>query len=250
MTETNNPKIAIVTGGSRGIGRSIVQTLADNGMRVYFNYSSPDDSDARQTQADVEKKGGFCQGFQVDILKQDDVQAFFKSVLKQTGAIHVLVNNAGITRDGLLPMMSEKQWDQVIDVNLRGAYLCTKAVLKPMIRQRWGRIIAISSIVGISGNAGQSNYAAAKAGLIGFTKSVAQEMASRQITANVVAPGFIQTQMTDDLNNTQQEQLLSRIPMKRMGTPEDISAVVRFLSSDDAGYITGQVIRVCGGLSM
>jgi len=250
MSETNHTKIAIVTGGSRGIGRAIVQSLADDGMQVYFNYSSSDNTDAEQTQAIVNNNGGFCKGRQVDISNKDDVQAFFKDVHKQAGAIHVLVNNAGITRDGLLPMMNEKQWDDVINVNLRGAYLCTKSVLKPMIRQRWGRIISISSIVGVHGNAGQSNYAASKAGLIGLTKSVAQEVGSRQITANVIAPGFIQTQMTEQLNDSQHEQLLSKIPLNRLGTSEDIAATVRFLASESAGYITGQVLNVCGGLSM
>jgi 3-oxoacyl-[acyl-carrier protein] reductase len=250
MTTTNQKKIAIVTGGSRGIGRAIVKNMADSGIDVYFNYSSPDNTDAEKTRAIVEKNGGFCQGVQVDISKKDDVQSFIKDVVKQAGGIHVLVNNAGITRDGLLPMMSEQQWDDVININLRGAYLCTKAVLKPMIRQRWGRIITISSIVGVNGNAGQSNYAAAKAGLIGFTKSIAQEIGSRKITANVIAPGFIQTQMTEHLNDSQHEQLLSKIPMNRLGTPEDVAAVVCFLTSESAGYITGQVINVCGGLSM
>ncbi|KPA15775.1 3-oxoacyl-[acyl-carrier protein] reductase [Candidatus Magnetomorum sp. HK-1] len=250
MTDKNTHKIAIVTGGSRGIGRAIVQILAESGMEVFFNYSSSDNSDAIQTQTAVEKNGGVCKGFRVDISNHDEVQNFIRSIVKQSGGVHVLVNNAGIKRDGLLAMMSETHWDNVINVNLRGAYLCTKAVLKPMIRQRWGRIVNISSVVGITGNAGQSNYAAAKAGLIGFTKSVAQEVASRQITANVVAPGFIQTQMTDELDDSQQQLLFNQIPMKRMGTPKDVASVVRFLASNDAEYMTGQVLHVCGGLTM
>jgi len=250
MTDKNIQKTAIVTGGSRGIGRAIVQNLAKSGMQVFFNYSSNDDSDARQTHDIVEKDGGICHSFRLDISNQNEVQNFIKSIVKQTGGIHVLVNNAGIKRDGLLAMMNEENWDKVISVNLKGAYLCTKAVLKSMIRQRWGRIVNISSVVGVTGNAGQCNYAAAKAGIIGFTKSIAQEVASRQITANVVAPGFIKTQMTDELEEKQQEQLIEHIPMKRMGVPEDVASVVRFLTSDEAEYITGQVLHVCGGLTM
>jgi 3-oxoacyl-[acyl-carrier protein] reductase len=246
----NSPKIAVVTGGSRGIGQAIVQSLAKSGMHVFFNYASQDDTEAKKTIASVENIGGICEAIRADISDQNDCDTFIKTVLSETSAIHVLVNNAGIRKDGLLVMMPPSNWDEVLAVNLRGAYLCTKAVLKPMIRQRWGRIINISSVVGITGNAGQSNYAAAKAGLIGFTKSIAQEVASRQITANVVAPGFVQTQMTEQMDDKQQQEIIHRIPMKRMGSPDDISALVRFLVSDDAGYITGQVIQVCGGLVM
>jgi len=249
MSETS-PKIAVVTGGSRGIGQAIVQTLANMGMHVFFNYASPDDTDAKTTCSSVEKRGGTCLGIRADISNQDACNAFFKDVLKEVSEIHVLVNNAGIRKDGLAVMMPQSNWEQVLSVNLQGAFLCTKAVLKTMIRQRWGRIINISSIVGITGNAGQSNYAAAKAGLIGFTKSIAQEVASRQITANVVAPGFVQTQMTEQMNDKQQQEIIQRIPMKRMGRPDDVAGVVRFLISEDAGYITGQVIQVCGGLVM
>jgi len=246
----NPPKIAVVTGGSRGIGQAMVQSLANMGMYVFFNYASADDTDAKKTCASVESNGGKCLGIRADVSSQDDCDAFFKTVLNNASGIHVLVNNAGIRKDGLLVMMPPANWDQVLAINLRGAYLCTKAVLKPMIRQRWGRIINISSVVGITGNAGQSNYAAAKAGLIGFTKSIAQEVASRQITANVVAPGFVQTQMTEQMDEKQQKQIIDRIPMKRMGSSDDVAALVRFLVSDDAGYITGQVIQVCGGLVM
>jgi 3-oxoacyl-[acyl-carrier protein] reductase len=246
----NSPKIAVVTGGSRGIGQCIVQSLANMGMHVFFNYASQDDRESQNTCAMVQKNGGTCLGIRADISDQDDCHAFFKAVLQQASGIHVLVNNAGIRKDGLLAMMPQSNWDDVIAINLRGAFLCTKAALKPMIRQRWGRIINISSVVGITGNAGQSNYAASKAGLIGFTKSIAQEVASRQITANVVAPGFVQTQMTEKMDNAQHQKIINRIPMKRMGDPEDVAALVRFLVSDHAGYITGQVIQVCGGLVM
>jgi len=246
----NSPKIAVVTGGSRGIGRAIVKSLANLGMHVFFNYTSPDDTEAQKTISSVENNGGICKGIRADISNQESCEAFFKAVLKKATSIHVLVNNAGIRKDGLLAMMSPSNWDDVLAINLRGAYLSTKAVVKPMIRQRWGRIINISSIVGITGNAGQSNYAAAKAGLIGFTKSIAQEVASRQITANVVAPGFVQTKMTEQMDDKQQQDILNRIPMKRMGCPDDVAALIRFLVSDEAGYITGQVIQVCGGLVM
>jgi len=244
------PKIAVVTGGSRGIGRAIVKTLSEMGMHVFFNYTSPDDTEAQKTCSIVENNGGTCQGIRADISNQETCESFFKEVIKKDSGIHVLVNNAGIRRDGLLAMMAKSNWDEVLAINLRGAYLSTKAVLKPMIRQRWGRIINISSIVGITGNAGQSNYAASKAGLIGFTKSIAQEVASRQITANVIAPGFIQTNMTEQMDENQQQDIINRIPMKRMGSPEDVAALLRFLVSDEAGYITGQVIQVCGGLVM
>jgi len=250
MCEKQSKKVAVVTGGSRGIGRVLVQTLANTGMQVFFNYSSPDDTDARQTEAMVLENGGFCRAFRANISKNEDVDGFIKEVINQANGIHILINNAGVTKDGLLVTMRESHWDQVMDTNLRGAYLCTKAALKPMIRQRWGRIINISSVVGITGNAGQCNYVAAKAGLIGFTKSVAQEMASRQITANVVAPGFIQSQMTDSMTEHQKQNIINRIPMQRIGTPEDVAACVSFLASDEAGYITGQVFQVCGGLAM
>jgi len=246
----HSTKIAVVTGGSRGIGQAIVQSLSSLGMHVFFNYTSQDNTEALKTQTEVEKNGGKCLGIRADISNQDDCGAFFKAVLNQAPGIHVLVNNAGIRKDGLLAMMSQSNWDQVLATNLRGAYICTKAALKPMIRQRWGRIVNISSVVGITGNAGQSNYAAAKSGLIGFTKSIAQEVASRQITANVVAPGFVQTQMTDQMDEKQHNDIINRIPIKRMGHPDEIASLVRFLVSDDAAYITGQVIQVCGGLVM
>ncbi|CAN2047498.1 3-oxoacyl-(acyl-carrier-protein) reductase FabG [Candidatus Magnetomoraceae bacterium gMMP-1] len=241
-------QIAVVTGGSKGIGRAICIRLAQAGMDIYFNYSSADSAAAKETEALVSKAGAKAIGMRVNVSMEDEVNAFFKEILKQAGQIDILVNNAGITKDGLIVRMKEKDWNDVIDVNLKGCFLCIKAVTKAMMKQRRGRIVNISSIVGASGNPGQVNYVASKAGIIGLTKSIALELASRNITANVVAPGFVATDMTENLSEKNKESLIAGIPLKRMGTPEDIAGAVAFLISDEAAYITGQVIHVNGGM--
>lgn len=248
-------KKAIVTGGTRGIGRAIVRELA---MRsccgilfsdIAFIYNSRDDY-AEEIKNEIENLGARVFAFKSDVSSFKDAQATVEEAVKNLGGVDILVNNAGITRDNLLLRMSEKEFDDVININLKSVFNYTKAVMKPMIQQRYGRIINITSVVGITGNAGQSNYAASKAGVIGFTKSTAREIASRGITVNAVAPGFIETDMTANLNDKQREALLNNIPLKRLGTPEDVAKVVGFLCSDEAAYITGQVIAVDGGMTM
>ncbi|CAN2042162.1 3-oxoacyl-(acyl-carrier-protein) reductase FabG [Candidatus Magnetomoraceae bacterium gMMP-15] len=241
-------QIAVVTGGSRGIGRAICIRLAQAGMDIYFNYSSADSAAAKETEALAAQAGAKAKGMRVNVSTENEVNTFFKEILKEAGQIDVLVNNAGITKDGLIVRMKEKDWNDVIDINLKGCFFCIKAVAKAMMKQRRGRIVNISSIVGISGNPGQANYVASKAGIIGLTKSIALELASRNITANVVAPGFVATDMTENLSEKNKESLIAGIPLKRMGTPEDISGAVAFLISDEAAYITGQVIHVNGGM--
>jgi 3-oxoacyl-[acyl-carrier protein] reductase len=248
-------KKAIVTGGTRGIGRAIVRELA---MRsccgvlfsdIAFIYNSRDDY-AEEIKNEIGNLGARVFAFKSDVSSFKDAQATVEEAVKNLGGVDILVNNAGITRDNLLLRMSEKEFDDVININLKSVFNYTKAVMRPMIQQRYGRIINITSVVGIIGNAGQANYAASKAGVIGFTKSTAREVASRGITVNAVAPGFIETDMTANLNDKQREALLNNIPLKRLGTPEDVAKVVGFLSSDEAAYITGQVIAVDGGMTM
>jgi 3-oxoacyl-[acyl-carrier protein] reductase len=242
-------KVCLVTGGSRGIGRSICIELARAGAQIAINYNSSEQS-AQKVAADVEKVGGsrvrLCKA---DI--SDYKQAFdlVQDVHAEFGRIDILVNNAGITKDTLLLRMTEKDWDDVLNVNLKGAYNTTKAAAKYMVKQRYGRIINISSIAGIYGNAGQANYAAAKAGIIGFTKSVAKELASRGITVNAIAPGFIKTDMTSSILE-KDISIKDRIPLRRVGLPEDIAHLAVFLSSEKAGYITGQVVAIDGGLTL
>lgn len=248
-------KRAIVTGGTRGIGKAIVKELASKSCcgvlfsDVAFIYNSCD-----ECAAEIEREIGSLDtkiiGFKADATSLEDAQKTVEAAVEKLGGVDILVNNAGITRDNLLLRMSEKEWDDVINVNLKSVFNYTKAVLKYMINQRYGRIVNISSVVGLIGNAGQSNYAASKAGIIGFTKSIAREVASRNITVNCVAPGFIETDMTKNLTEKQREILAQNIPMKRMGKPEDIARVVGFLCSPDADYITGQVIAVDGGMTM
>lgn len=248
-------KRAIVTGGTRGIGKAIVKELASKSCcgvlfsDVAFIYNSCD-----ECAAEIEREIGSLDtkifGFKADATSLEDAQKTVEAAIEKLGGVDILVNNAGITRDNLLLRMSEKEWDDVINVNLKSVFNYTKAVLKYMINQRYGRIVNISSVVGLIGNAGQSNYAASKAGIIGFTKSIAREVASRNITVNCVAPGFIETDMTKNLTEKQREILAQNIPMKRMGKPEDIARVVGFLCSPDADYITGQVIAVDGGMTM
>jgi 3-oxoacyl-[acyl-carrier protein] reductase len=251
----NKSKRAIVTGGTRGIGRAIVRELAARSCcgvlfsDVAFIYNSCDEC-AEEIQNEIGSLDTKIYAFKADASSFEAAQATIDEAIKDLGGVDILVNNAGITRDNLLLRMSEKEFDDVISINLKSVFNYTKAVLKPMIAQRYGRIINIASVVGIIGNAGQANYAASKAGVIGFTKSTAREVASRGITVNAVAPGFIETDMTSKLNEKQREALMNTIPMQRLGSPEDIAKVVGFLSSDEASYITGQVISVDGGMTM
>jgi 3-oxoacyl-[acyl-carrier protein] reductase len=242
-------RVIVVTGASRGIGRAIAVRLAGNGCQIIVNYNSSPDG-ARETASLVEQKGGIAHLMQFNISDPDSVKEAFKEILNAHGRIDVLVNNAGIARDNLLALMKTAEWDAVMDTNLKGAFLCSQAVVKPMMRQRYGRIVSVTSVVGVIGNAGQCNYSAAKAGIIGFTRSLAREIVSRNITVNAVAPGFIETDMTLALPEKARETLLTQIPAARYGKPEDVAAAVGFLASDAAGYITGQVIHVNGGMFM
>ncbi|MBU2493356.1 MAG: 3-oxoacyl-[acyl-carrier-protein] reductase [Bacteroidetes bacterium] len=250
-----NPKRAIVTGGSRGIGKAIVKELVtrvNNGTHfadVVFTYNSSKEK-ADELEKELSATGAKVFGIKADSSSMSDAQAAVDFAVEKLGGVDLLINNAGITRDNLMLRMSEDDWNQVISANLTGVFNYNKVVLKPMMAQRYGRIVNISSIVGLIGNAGQANYAASKAGVFGFTKSLAKEVASRNITVNALAPGFIETDMTDKLNEKQKEALLSNIPLKRMGKAEDIARVVIFLCSEDADYITGQVIAVDGGMVM
>uniref|UniRef100_A0A832CXK8 3-oxoacyl-[acyl-carrier-protein] reductase n=1 Tax=Ignavibacterium album TaxID=591197 RepID=A0A832CXK8_9BACT len=250
----NKNKRAIVTGGTRGIGRAIVKELASRSCcgvlfsDVAFIYNSCDEC-AEEIMSEIPDPTKIF-AFKADATSFEEAQATVNAAIEKLGGVDILVNNAGITRDNLLLRMTEKEFDDVINVNLKSVFNYTKAVLKTMINQRYGRIINISSIVGLIGNPGQANYAASKAGVIGFTKSVAREVASRGITVNAIAPGFIETDMTKKLTEEQRKKLLMNVPMQRMGVPEDVAKVVAFLCSDDADYITGQVIAVDGGLTM
>lgn len=242
-------KSAIVTGASRGIGRDIALYLAKEGAMVAVNYSgSKDRADA--VVEEIKATGGEAFAIQANVDQSDDVQNLISSTIEQYGSVDILVNNAGITRDNLLMRMKEQEWDDVLNTNLKGVFLCTKAVTRQMMKQRAGRIINITSIVGVSGNAGQANYVAAKAGVIGLTKSSAKELASRNITVNSVAPGFITTDMTDALPEDIKSQMLSQIPLAKFGNPLDVAKAVAFLASEDANYITGQTIHVNGGMYM
>ena len=242
-------KTALVTGGSRGIGEAIALRLAREGANVALCASQSTEA-AEVVAEKIRAQGREAIARQTDVSNAEAVDVLVKTVLDAWGKIDVLVNNAGVTRDNLLMRMKEDEWDAVLGVNLKGAYQCIKAVVRPMMKARTGRIINISSVVGLTGNAGQVNYAASKSGLIGLTKSVARELASRNITVNAVAPGFIPTDMTDKINATMREQLFAQIPLGKLGSPEDIAAAVTFLASDDAAYITGQVLVVDGGMAM
>lgn len=243
------PKTAVVTGGSRGIGRAICLEFARQGVNVALCYAGNTEA-AEETVRACAAQGVEAMAVQCDVSDGAAVQAMMDEVLERFGRIDILVNNAGITRDGLLMTMKEEAFDAVLDTNLKGAFLCTKAVVRRMMRQRYGRIINLSSVVGLHGNPGQANYAASKAGLIGFTKSLAKELATRGITVNAVAPGFIQTDMTTFLPDAVKEALKVEIPMGRPGNPEDVAAAVAFFASDAAAYITGQVLCVDGGMAM
>ena len=242
-------RVIVVTGASRGIGRAIAVELAGPGTLVIVNYNSSPDA-ARETGSLVEKRGGEADLRQFSVSDPDSVKKAFKEIIGKHGRIDVLVNNAGIAKDNLLALMKPSEWDEVMNTNLKGAFLCAQAVVKPMMRQRFGRIISVTSVVGVIGNPGQCNYSAAKAGIIGFTRSLAREIISRNITVNAVAPGFIETDMTLALPEKAREVLLTQIPAARYGAPEDVAAAVSFLASDAAGYITGQVIHVNGGMFM
>jgi 3-oxoacyl-[acyl-carrier protein] reductase len=241
-------KIAIVTGAAQGIGRAIAETLAQHGADVAVADLDPGRS--QDTVAAVAKLGRRALNVKVNVADFTDVKAMVDQVMKEWGKIDILVNNAGITRDGLLLRMKEEDWNLVLQVNLNGTFHCTKAVLQPMTKQRFGRIVNIASIVGVMGNAGQANYAASKAAVIGFTKTVAREYASRQVTVNAVAPGFIDTAMTQGLPADVKETLQKQIPLGRLGQPSDVAEAVSFLASDAAGYITGHVLHVNGGMLM
>lgn len=242
-------KTALVTGASRGIGRAIALRLAAEGANIAINYAG-NTAKAEETKAAVEAAGGKAALFQADVSDSAQVEQMVASVLETFGSLDILVNNAGITRDGLLMRMKEEDFDAVLDTNLKGIFHVTKAVTKIMMKQRSGRIVNMASVVGIIGNAGQTNYAAAKAGVIGFTKSAARELAARGITINAVAPGFIATDMTAAMPEKAKEATLAAIPLRRMGTPEDVANAVLFLVSDQAAYITGQVVKVDGGMVM
>jgi 3-oxoacyl-[acyl-carrier protein] reductase len=242
-------QVAVVTGGSRGIGRAIAQTLAAMQAHVIVNYVAHQDA-AEETRHSIEATGGEATICGFDVADALGTARAFEAILDDRGRIDILVNNAGVTRDTLVLRMKEEDWQQVLQVNLSGMYHCSKAAIRPMIRQRYGRIINITSIVGIIGNAGQVNYAAAKAGAIGLTKALAREVASRGITVNAVAPGFIETEMTQELSAQAKADLVRQIPLGRWGTPQDVADCVSFLVSSRASYITGQVIQVNGGLSM
>lgn len=252
MTEQNQ-RIVVVTGGSRGIGRAICIALAAPDTHIYFNYFSPGDPDAEaaaaaETEKLVADARGAATSSSVNIAQEKEVESFFEEILDKSGRIDVLVNNAGITKDGLLVRMKETDWDIVLNINLKGAFTCTRIAAKAMMKQRCGRIINMASVVGVTGNAGQANYSASKAGLIGLTKTAAKELAPRGITVNAIAPGFIETDMTALLSEKARNAMLDQVPLGRPGQPEDVAAVVTFLASESASYITGQVIHVSGGM--
>jgi 3-oxoacyl-[acyl-carrier protein] reductase len=242
-------RVAVVTGGTRGIGRTIAMRLAAEGANVAVSYRSNDEA-AEETAASVRAEGVKCAVFKGDVASPADVQALFKGVSDEFGRLDILVNNAGITRDNLMMRMKEDEFDEVLRTNLGGTYLCTRAALRPMIRARWGRIVNVSSVVGLVGNAGQANYAASKAGIIGFTKSVAREVAQRGITANTVAPGYVETELTGSLPEEVKDQIRNQVPMGRFGEAVEVAEVVAFLAGEGAGYVTGQTIAVDGGMTM
>ena len=242
-------KVTFVTGGSRGIGKQVALKFARNGYNIVINYVS-DNTDIKGLQEEFEKENVEILLVKADVTKKEEIQNLVKTAIEKFGHIDVLVNNAGITRDGLLMRMKEEDFDKVIEINLKGTFLVTKEVIPYMMKKREGSIINISSVVGVVGNAGQSNYAASKAGMIGFTKSVAKELASRNIRANCVAPGFIKTDMTDVLSEEVKENIHNQIPLRRMGEPEEVANLVYFLGSEESKYITGQVVHVDGGMVM
>jgi len=246
-TESLSGKVALITGASRGIGKEIAMELSKLGAEVFINYSSSDEK-AEEVVNSIKNNGGKAHKLKFDVSKEDSVSSAFDKIIKINGSIDILVNNAGITRDGLLMRMKSEQWDEVLNTNLKGVFLCTKYASKFMMKKRSGNIVNISSVVGIIGNPGQANYSAAKAGVIGFTKTCAKEFASRGINVNAIAPGFIETEMTEKLNT---EEIVKAIPLKRLGSCSQIANLVSFLVSSNAGsYITGQTISIDGGMSI
>jgi 3-oxoacyl-[acyl-carrier protein] reductase len=242
-------RVAVVTGGGRGIGRAVAVRLANEGANVAISYRS-NDAAAEEVAEEIRAAGTECEIFKGDVASHKDVEALFKSVGEALGPVEILVNNAGLTRDNLMMRMKESEFDEVLSTNLKGTYLCTRAALRPMIRARWGRIVNVSSVVGLVGNAGQANYAASKAGIIGFTKSVAREVAQRGITANVVAPGYVETELTGGLPEEVRDQIRGQVPAGRFAEAEEVAEVVAFLAGEGAGYITGQTVAVDGGMTM
>ena len=244
-----NGKVAVVTGASRGIGKAIAKEFAAQGATVIINYNGSAEK-AEAVKKEIEEAGGKAEAMQCNVADFDACEAFFKKVIEEFGRVDILVNNAGITKDGLMMRMSEEDFSSVIDVNLKGTFHCIRFASRQMMKQRYGRIINMSSVVGVAGNAGQVNYAASKAGVIGMTKSAAKELASRGITVNAIAPGFIETDMTSVLSDKVKEATLGQIPLGRLGQGSDIAAAAAFFASDAAGYITGQVLHVDGGMVM
>jgi 3-oxoacyl-[acyl-carrier protein] reductase len=242
-------RVAIVTGGGRGIGRAVAVRLAEEGASVAISYRK-DAAAAEEAAAAVRAAGVECEIFKGDVASPEDVQALLKGVGEAFGRVDILINNAGITRDNIMLRMKEEEFDDVLRTNLGGTYLCTRAALRPMVRARWGRIVNVSSVVGLVGNAGQANYAASKAGIIGFTKSVAREVAQRGITANAIAPGYVETELTGSLPEDVKDRIRDQVPLGRFGKAEEVAEVVAFLAGEGAGYVTGQTIAVDGGMTM
>ncbi len=249
MNESTS-RVVVITGGSRGIGRTIAYKFAEENPIIIILHYDPDDAPSKETLAALEQRKVLCESHKVDVSSNDDVKALFKNIISRYGRIDVLVNNAGITRDGLIMRMREKDWDAVVNVNLKSVFNCIQAAIGSMIKRHYGKIVNISSISGQIGNSGQANYSAAKAGIMGLTKTIAREVASRSINVNAVAPGFIDTEMTAALSEKVKEELLYQIPLGKLGQPEDVAEATYWLCSENAVYITGQVIHVSGGMYM